>query len=236
MVQVTVAPHPELERLLAAHPHVSRLQVGGKVPCEILVGQWTRRIWIGRADIEVRGLVELMDNNPIVCADEISLPSPVATLALIALGPLARAGLLADSPTMLSNFTAPQAELNDALALLGWEAGMVFAREEQDLAGAVAATTIAAVHTPDNLEDIDALYEESYGRSFFVHAHEEATWDVAHVLGTPHALYRLRITPDTGQSLLTVQVMADRHGKCGAAQIVHAMNVMLGYEESLGIS
>jgi N-acetyl-gamma-glutamylphosphate reductase len=29
--------------------------------------------------------------------------------------------------------------------------------------------------------------------------------------------------------------MADRNGKCGAAQVVHAMNVMCGFEESLGI-
>jgi N-acetyl-gamma-glutamylphosphate reductase len=29
--------------------------------------------------------------------------------------------------------------------------------------------------------------------------------------------------------------MADRDGKAGAAQVVHALNVMCGFEESLGI-
>jgi N-acetyl-gamma-glutamylphosphate reductase len=37
-------------------------------------------------------------------------------------------------------------------------------------------------------------------------------------------------------SLLTVQVMIDRNGKGGAAQVVHAFNVMNGFEESLGIA
>jgi hypothetical protein len=30
--------------------------------------------------------------------------------------------------------------------------------------------------------------------------------------------------------------MSDRDGKCGAAQFVHALNIMCGFEESLGIA
>ena len=55
------------------------------------------------------------------------------------------------------------------------------------------------------------------------------------VRGKPFAVYRLRFAPDESKSLLTVQVMADSRGKCGAGQVVHALNVMCGFEESLGV-
>jgi N-acetyl-gamma-glutamylphosphate reductase len=48
-------------------------------------------------------------------------------------------------------------------------------------------------------------------------------------------VYRLRVTPNDNASLLTIQVLADRDGKCGAAQVVHMMNVMAGFEETLGL-
>ncbi|MFX9858936.1 hypothetical protein ABTP71_18620, partial [Acinetobacter baumannii] len=80
-----------------------------------------------------------------------------------------------------------------------------------------------------------SLFDECYQRAFFVGAAE--TWDTREVAGKPHAVYHLRLTPGQEQtSLLTVQVMADREGKCGAAQIVHKLNVMCGLEETLGIA
>jgi N-acetyl-gamma-glutamylphosphate reductase len=56
------------------------------------------------------------------------------------------------------------------------------------------------------------------------------------VAGKPFSAYRLRVVPDEPNSLLTVRLLSDPLGKCGAAQVVHAMNVMCGFEESLGIS
>src|SRR5262249_50204787 len=85
------------------------------------------------------------------------------------------------------------------------------------------------------LEELDELYDEVYGRSFFVRE-SGGDWDTRQVASHPHAAYRLRVTPgDDGKHLLTVQVMADRDGKCGAAQVVHLMNVMCGLEETLGL-
>ena len=104
-----------------------------------------------------------------------------------------------------------------------------------DFGTVVAATVISAIQTPDRLEDLDDLYEEAFGRSFFVRRDEASEWDVKLVKSKPHSLYRMRISPDKPQSLLTVQVMADKDGKCGAAQVVHCMNVMAGFEETLGI-
>ena len=104
-----------------------------------------------------------------------------------------------------------------------------------DLDGVVAATVVVAIKTPERLEEVDEMYEERYGHSFYVRRDEESTWHVSLVKDKPHALYRLRIAPDQPASLLTIQVMADLNGKCGAAQVVHAMNIMAGFEESLGL-
>mgnify|MGYP000986779237 CR=1 FL=1 len=54
------------------------------------------------------------------------------------------------------------------------------------------------------------------------------------VANKPFAVYRLGLTPGDDTSLLTVRVLADKHGKCGEAQLVHALNVMCGFEEMLG--
>jgi N-acetyl-gamma-glutamylphosphate reductase len=118
----------------------------------------------------------------------------------------------------------------------GWSFGVTSFFENQDLASVVACTAMALIRTPDKLEDIDELYEESFGRSFFIRRDEESDWTPDIVADKPWAAYRLRITPDAASSLLTIQVMADRNGKCGAAQVVHAMNLMAGFEESLGIA
>ncbi len=94
---------------------------------------------------------------------------------------------------------------------------------------------MAAVTTPDEPDDFDALFEEAYSRSFFVRRDETSPWDLDLVRGRPHAVYRLRLTPDEPLSLLTIQVMAARDGKAGAAQTIHALNIMAGFEETLGL-
>lgn len=136
---------------------------------------------------------------------------------------------------MLVSIASSEEEIAPFLEPLGWAEGLTLVGEEADLGGAVAATVICAVRTPERLEDLDDLYEERYGRTFYMRRDESAEWHVNLVLGQPFALYRLRIAPDEPNSLLTIQIMADAEGKCGAAQLVHAMNVMCGFEESLGL-
>ena len=236
MIDIAEAGDPCLLSLLRSHPHVARVDIGSGSGIRFSQGTWQRSVVAGRPELEVAGLVELMDNNPLVCADVASVPDAASTLALIALGPLVRAGLLADSPTVLVNTPGDSDALDAFLAKEGWTHGATMAHEEMDFGTVIAATVIAAILTPQRLEDLDDLYEESYGRSFFVSRDEDSEWDVKLVKGQPFALYRLRIAADQPQSLLTVRVMADKDGKCGAAQLVHCMNVMAGFEETVGIS
>ena len=236
MLDVQIAPYPALRRLLERHPRVASVSESGGAPLRwVQDGHWHRRIWVGRSDIELKGLVELMDNNPLVCADEMSVPSAAGTLALIALGPLARAGLILEPPTHQLSFEAAEEEVDDWLTTTGWKGGVTLSISPLDTGEVVSSVTIAALASPPAWSDIDDLYGEAFGRSFNVRRNEGSEWDTHIVAGTAHAAYRLRLTPGDEQSLVTIQVMADREGKCGAAQIVHAFNVMAGFEESLGL-
>jgi len=227
---------PVIRQILSRHPRVGAVDPDATVGLHFGQGDWSREVVIGDPSEEIYGLVEIMDNNPMVCADRVSVTGPAATLALIALAPLAEAGLIEDSPAIVFNFDTDSSELDLALKTTGWGEGAAVHCEPWDIDGVLAATVLVSIRTPDDLEDIDALFEERYGRSFYVRRDETSDWGSGVVLGKPYAVYRLRIAPDQPNSLLTVRVLADRDGKCGAAQVVHAMNVMCGFEESLGIS
>lgn len=194
---------------------------------------WRRQVLVGSTECAISGLPELADNNPMVCADVISVPSAGVTLALVALGPLARAGVLATPPALMSNVPIDDDELCGMLAKLGWTEGAVVDEARLPMQEACALTAIAEVAEASE-SDLDDLFEEAYGRSVFVRRDQSSRWDGGLVSSGPFAVYRMG--QDMGGGLLTVHVLADPDGKCGAAQIVHAMNIMTGLEESLGIA
>lgn len=229
MIRVVRPSNPVLVRLLSGHPEVEL--VSGACSGALCLSQdgWERRLVVGDPAIEAGGLVELADNNPMVCADVVGVPGPVATLALVSLGPLVQAGLLLEEPVMQVAGAAPE----DVAGFLG--RSVLVSYGDEDLRGCVAVNAMAQIATPTDWGEIDELYRERFAHSFYVREHTEGVWDVSLVKGRPFALYALSYTQGDGTSLLTIKAMADRDGKCGAAQIVHAMNVMCGFEESLGI-
>jgi N-acetyl-gamma-glutamylphosphate reductase len=182
------------------------------------------------------GLIELTDNNPIVCADVFSVPGPAETLLLLALGPLCRAGLLLEPPVFVTNVPCQEESLSPWLAPLGWSEGIDLHEEAHDMGSVLAGSGIAAIFEPDSLSDIDDLYDECFGRSFFVRRSNPRDWSPEVVRGHPFAAYDISISSDGETALVSVRVLADAAGKCGAAQLVHAFNVMNGFEESLGIN
>jgi len=235
---LTVRPgdDPKLVEMLKSHPRVCIAGASTSAALEMQAGEWRREIRVGSQQASLFGLVELMDNNPLVCADSFSLPSPAGTLALIAFGPLIRAGILVEPPVAMISFEDSQDEVSAALGSMGWTQGATLSGSTLDLGTSLAANCIAVIQTPEDPSELDSLYNEDFGRSFYIRRDETSDWDTQLVSGKPYALYRLRFTPGEDHSLITIQVMADRDGKCGAAQVVHAMNVMSGFEESLGIS
>ena len=227
---------PDLRARLESHPYVE-LTGEPSGPGLLVFRKGDRRRQIktnSNLGGDIGGLIELMDNNPLVCADEAVCPDPASTLALIAIGPLARAGLILEAPVLQYSFDTDFAYLASFIGDMGWGGEILVSPDPQDLQEVVSLNAMVEIATPANWQVIDDLFAESYSRSFFVR-NWEGDWDIEHVQGQHSAVYRLRMTPNDDISLLTVQVMADRRGKAGASQLVHMMNVMCGFEESLGL-
>ncbi|MCC7230000.1 MAG: hypothetical protein IT203_06370 [Fimbriimonadaceae bacterium] len=236
MIDLIRTDDPALAELLGKHPRIGKVEPGELAGIEFWQGDWRRRIRVGDPDLEVSGLIELMDNNPLVCADEASVPDPISTLALIALGPIALAGMVTEAPTVIANIEFNPDLSGKFLSHTGWPSGMIGHVERRDLGPVLAMTAMAAIATPERWDEIDDIYAEHYSRSFFVREAAGTPWEPESVTGQPWAIYRLRYTPDETTSLLTIQVLADADGKAGRTQLIHAMNVMAGFEESLGIA
>lgn len=236
MIDLAATRDPILLRHLEAHPKIAQVAHSENPGIDFQIGSWSRKVVVGEPSLEVAGLVELIDNNPMVCADQMSVADPVSTLALVALGPIAWAGMIQDRPTVISSQAADEAQVDAFLKTAGWQEGATLHIEEKDLGPVMAVTAMAEIPTPENWSDIDDIYDERFARSFFVRRDDESDWDPKLVEGMPYALYRMRYTPGEETSLLTIQVLADRNGKAGPAQAIHAMNVMAGFEESLGIA
>jgi N-acetyl-gamma-glutamylphosphate reductase len=223
-------------KLLERHPKVTNVVQSDSPELVFQAGEWRRTVSAGKPSEPLFGLVETIDNNPLVCADSMSVPDPASTLISIAICPLIQAGLLLEAPAVLLSFEPNIQLLSKSLKRVGLDGEVAVHAEDSDLGGVLAATVMAAIRTPEDLDEIDLLFEEQYGRAFYIRRDEESEWGPDLVRGLPYAVYRLRISPDEPTSILTISVLADQDGKCGAAQMVHAMNLMSGFEESLGIS
>lgn len=235
MVDLALACDPRTIELLRQHPRIKAVEEDGETGLRFICGDWRRTIRVGDTRAPIYGLVETIDNNPLVCADVISIPSPTSTLALIGLAPLATAAILSDSPMMIVNAETDPNEIDEALTLMGANVSVGVHVESMDLDGVLAATIMIAVNSEIGIAEICDLYRERYERSFYIREFAGDTWQPELVRRTPFAAYRLAMADDYPESLLTVRVLADLSGKAGAAQAVHAMNVMCGFEESLGI-
>jgi hypothetical protein len=196
-------------------------------------GDWPRSVATGDTEGALTGLIELTDNNPFVCAERVSTPSPLSTLALIALGPLIRAGLPTEEIMLQASRAMDAPDLAFLLDQEGINQSVTLALDDEDLGSVLALNALVPIAEMHDWSLLDALFEESYGRSFFVRPASE--WNGSEVASRPWAVYDLRITPGEGSGLLTVRVMADLRGKAGECQMIHTMNVMAGFEEHLGI-
>lgn len=221
--------NPVIAEILRHHPRI-QFKDSGQTGIEF----GSRSVSTGSG--EVGGLIELIDNNPLVCADHCWVPSPAGTLALLALGPISEAGLLVEAPAVLTSFPdADQEVIEQELKSANWQGGIMLQTENHDLGSVRGVYVVAKIRNPENFDDLDEIYRERYSRSFFVRERGELEWNKELVEGTHYAYYYLELSPGENESLLSIHVMADINGKLGAAQYVHMMNVMCGFEESLGI-
>lgn len=227
----------QLEAILSSHPLVDLVEfrLAEENKTSFSQAGWNRKVLQAAPSEALYGIPELMDNNPLVCADSASVPGPAATLALVAAGPLARAELMVEQPAMVFSFEDDFSEIEPALCTEGWRTGANVAANPIELDGCVNVGCLAQIRTT-SMEDLNALYDECYGRSFFVRRFETGHWEIALAKGAPWAYYRLQLSPsDEDTCVLRIDVLADLQGKCGAAQQIHCMNIMAGFEEDLGL-
>lgn len=225
-----------LRDLLKRHPGVAleEWRPSEHLVIRFLEGEMQRTLEQGRvADDGTYGLIELMDNNPLVCTEHASVPGALATLGLICLAPLARAGMLAPQPTVEPSFQEDVAELNAALRLEGFSDGVRVASSGGSRQGLLTLRCVAPVRTR-NAAEVEELFAELYGRSFFLRPASVLKDD--EVAGTPFGAYKLDASRIESDGVLEVRAAADADGKCGAGQMVHGFNVMAGFEEDLGLS
>ncbi len=232
MIRLQAPADPVLRRLLAGRAEIDLAPEPLDSPRLV----WDqdgrmRTLHIGPARPQgIAGLLELMDNNPLVCADEASTPPPAAALALAALGPVWQAGLALDEPAF---------ESSSDCALGPWLETIQFSGEylhesrdgSQDLE---SLNLFLPIRNPGRWSDLDDLYREAYGGSFAIETWEDGD-EPALPAGSPLLVYRLRITPGDDESLFTVQAAGRRDGRLGPAQAVQMLNVMCGWEECLGL-
>lgn len=225
-----------LRNLLEKHPGVilEAWQPSDRYAIHFVEEKQERILERGRfADDGTYGLLELMDNNPLVCAQHASVPGALATLGLICLGPLARAEMLASQPTLEPSFEEDPAELEAALRLEGFAGGVRLIPSTGAPQGLISVRCLAPVRNRLAAE-LEELYEELYGRSFFLRPASVLKDET--IVGTPFGTYTLDARRLESEGVLEVRAAADAEGKCGAAQMVHMFNVMAGFEEDLGLS
>ena len=232
MIEWARSSDPLAVALLSKHPLVRQAEIGTESGIEFGIGSWSRSVRIGPH--ELFGITEFMDNNPMVCADSVGLPSPSVHLALLALSPILDSGLVVDSPALVISERIDEDELGFGLFQCGWTQGCAIAVEPMPLSGVIAATAMVAIRTPSDPAEIDEIYQERFGRSFYVRPATDE-WSSDLVRHTPFARYQTSLALETGTSLLTIKSMADQRGKLGPAGWIHAMNVMANFEESVGI-
>lgn len=184
----------------------------------------------------IGGLVELMDNNPLVCADHAWVPDEATTLFLAAFGPVALSGLVLEAPSVLTNAPIVAEAIENGLHSIAWAEGVTLAAVPDDMGDVYALTCLAKVAQPDDWEELDDIYEERYQKALYIRRDETSDWTPDLVRGKNEIVYRLRLTLGEGEGLLSIMVMADKNGRCGPKGALHMMNVMCGFEESLGIN
>lgn len=225
---------PTIAALLAKHPNVSKML---KTHASGIKFETNRPRYVLPHSVggDLGGVVELMDNNPLVCSDSAWVPSPGGTLAVLALGPLLEAGLIVEPPAILLSFPEEESDVRLGLQSVGYNGEFSFNCEDHDLGTVRGAYCIAKVSNPQSFDELDDIYDDRYGRSFFVRRTEDQPWNKELVEHKMWACFRLELTEGESESLLAIHIMADINGKAGAGQFVHTMNIMCGFEESLGL-
>jgi hypothetical protein len=233
-VDVRFGDVPGLGDLVKAHPRVERSQPHSPYALEFTQSGRNRRITIGCKPQLQLGIVEIVDNNPLICADEVWLPRPSSTLVLLAAMPWVRAGLLRSIRSVEIESPTEKPEVLQCLNAIGVDGEIEVIPRTHCLQEVLEVSVLMTMKLGLRSDEVEEVFNSIYGNSFFVRSFSDRD-RTNQVHNTAIAGYTWNLVETQGVQEIAVIIAADRNGKCGASQIVHTMNVMAGYEESLGI-
>jgi N-acetyl-gamma-glutamyl-phosphate reductase len=209
------------------------------------------------------GLTELM-RAAVEGADLVANPGCYATAILLALAPLAREGLMAKDSAIVVNAASgvtgagftPKPELLFAevsedyrayavgnehrhltemkafLGALGMDNDVVFTPHLLPIARGILATIV--VELEDNLTDVLAPWNETYGREYFIEV-TAGTPSIRNVARTNSVHISATRAANTRRPSLIITAAIDNLTKGAAGQALQNANLMLGLEETLGL-
>lgn len=227
MITIQSSGDPKFEELIQNHP---RFDYREGLPDRIEFD--SRMILLSGDPVEPFGLIELMDNNPLVCANVASLPPSDATLMLMALGPMFRAGLPIEPPVFRT--TAPKSS-SSLTKWLDTPNEIPVDYESVEPSDWLFGHAICLVKNVVDWREIDNLYADSYDRTFYVSVVPDIRTEVKKNQFSPNGFVQLTMTPGEDESLISIHVAGHKNGKCGACQKLQMLNIMCGLEEFLGI-
>lgn len=217
------APAP-VASLLRHHPRIEKVIVADSPIVRFTTRGWKRELHIGNSQCYVRGVPELIDNNPIVCCDEFSLPSPFAHALSLVAGPMSLSGI----PTLVQAVASNLSSNNESDKAFLEDIYLDTTRTLlTDRAGTESDILEAVLRIPEDihLEEIIAIFRQRYDGAFLISGES---------LPFPGATFSLAKW-NLDEGTFTVRIDSPVNGKFGAAGQVHALNVMMGYDEGLGL-
>lgn len=191
------------------------------------------------------GLSEIYRKSLVRGAKRAVLPSPVSSVTLVALYPLAKNLLLNSSlelsveiPAGLDNAEELKAtaadEISSQLAAvqLSFDSSLKPSSIHERSGSGRGIRSSATLRSYLSLEDLENLYLEIYDDHNFTILSRSKT-DIKEVLGTDRIVVSLsKETPDT----VHIEAIADEDMRGGAAEAVHIMNLLFGLHEKTGMT
>lgn len=143
-------------------------------------------------------------------------PTAEFQLTILALWPLALAGLVLEPPVVMVDRVTHEQEF-ERLSELGWPYGVDLMPMDSDPTESVRAINlIAHIKKLPDPSLLDQLYATAYQHASEIRNEDDGDWSPDLVRGRSNLAYRLRYSPGEDTDLLTSQWLGEEGGRLGA--------------------
>ncbi len=154
-------------------------------------------------------------------------PTAEFQLTVLALWPLALAGLVLEPPVVMVDRVTHEEEF-ERLSELGWPHGVDLMPMDSDPMESVRAINlIAHIKKLPDPSLLDQLYATAYQQASEIRNEDEGDWSPDIVRGRSNLAYRLRYSPGEDTDLLTSQWLGEEGGRLGALGMADLAETLL---------